>query len=184
MVAGYLEHGEQRRHRRAGQIASAVGQHNTGHGGRYVGQGDEFPYMPGPDDDDEVRRKSVGYGSGKRQITLDLHGQKQDKEAGHHYEQQVHRRGKPQAVGFLDGLNQPSGRVRRRNLESRHSRKQGIGPARSLAVNLTIGFRLMAYGYSLLGVVLTEFVALHGIGPEESRRHQQHDRHRHDKAYK
>ncbi len=54
MVGGQLEHGEDARHGRAREIASAIAQHQAADCGRDIGQGHEFPYVAGTYDNDKI----------------------------------------------------------------------------------------------------------------------------------
>ena len=99
VVARNLEHGEQSRQCTAREIASAVGKHHSGYGGRYIGQCIELPYVSGAYDDYEVGRHAVGNSANQRKIPSYPHGQQQDKESHHHYKQQIDRRGQPQPIG-------------------------------------------------------------------------------------
>ncbi len=168
MVAGYLHHCKQRSQSRPYQITPLITQHHAGYRRRYVGQRDELPYMPGTYDDDEIARKSVGYGPGKGHIPPHPHGHQQYEETGHHHKHQIGRRRKSQPHHRIDPPEHAVRRIRGRNLEIGHTRKQRIGPSDRLACLFGICLGLLSYRYALLGVVLSQHIALRCVGIEIS----------------
>ena len=54
MVGGKLKHGEERRKSAAGKVTPAIAHHDSGYRRRHIGEGGEFPDMPGSYDYEKI----------------------------------------------------------------------------------------------------------------------------------
>ena len=98
MIGVELHHGEERQHGCSAYVAAAVDQHQAGDCRRDVGECDEFPYMSGAYDDDEVGRESPGDRAKQSIVPAHLHHEKQDEEAEHHHKQQIGWSGQAETI--------------------------------------------------------------------------------------
>ena len=121
MVARYLEHTEEGRNRRSREVTAAVGEHHARYCRRDIGQCDEFPYMAGIDDDDEIARKAVGHGAYQSDIPPHLHRHQQDEEAEHHQKKQVGRLGQTERQHVAEPREQRVGGIARGYLKRGHA---------------------------------------------------------------
>ena len=182
MVGGELQHGEEGEHGRAAHVAPAVAQQHAADGGRYVGEGQEFPDVARADDYDKVAREAPGNGAEQRHIPAHAHDVEQYEHAEHHHEQQIARRRQPQAVHVVKPLEQGVRRVARRNLERGHAAEKRVGPQGLFACGLIVHLRFVAVGETLLHVGLAQTRAVEIVGIEESDGDDCHHCHRHKKA--
>ena len=134
--------------------------------------------MTGTDDNEEIAREAVTDGGDQRHPPAHPERQPEDEESYHHHRQQIGRRRESEPHDSVDPAEEAPRRIVGRNLERWHTREERAGPERLLAGSLGIGFRLLAYGDTLLGVVLPQHISLGGVGIEIDKSHHRNDDHR------
>ena len=144
VVGQDLQCEEERRHQPAPQVFAAIAPHQARDGRRDIGQSEQFPNVPGPDDDEEIGREGPQDRSQRRHPDLEIERPQQDVESQQH-DEHIHDVGrKPQLVNPLQAFQRVRGFVTGGHLVGGHPGEQGVRPARPLARALIILLHLYA----------------------------------------
>ena len=163
----------------AGQVTAPVDQHQTGNGGRDIGQGDHLPDVSGGNDDEEIGREGPDDGSQCRQPDAEVEGTEQQVEAQQEDEDIANVGRQEQAVDRLHDAERVARRIARSQLVGGHAAEQGIGPAGGFARTFVVVLGFLAGTDACHGIVLRQYAAFR-IGREEVGKRdegEQQDRH-------
>ena len=156
----------------AGQQLAPVGKYNARYCGWDVGKGDELPDVSCGNQDEEVGRKSPHDAAQSRQPHRYAEYPQEDVETQHEDKRQVDVAGKKELVYFLRPLQRCGRVVGWRDLISRHSAEEGIGPAGAFACLFVIFFGLLSGSGSGGSIMLEQDASFYIRWEEVSERNQ------------
>ena len=137
-----------------------------------VGKGDELPDVSCGNQDEEVGRKSPHDAAQSRQPHRYAEYPQEDVETQHEDKRQVDVAGKKELVYFLRPLQRCGRVVGWRDLISRHSAEEGIGPAGAFACLFVIFFGLLSGSGSGGSIMLEQDASFYIRREEVSERNQ------------
>ena len=120
--------------------------------------------MTRADNDDEVRGEAISDGPYQSHIPPHTHCQSEDEEPYHHHGQQIGGGGKTETHQRVDPREESARGIGGSYLEGRHSGEYRVGPACCFSRSLSECFGLLAYGDTLLSVILAQDIALQCVG--------------------